>query len=91
MRARDSRARIGIHGWLSARDDAGHRRVLLWVATTTPASAALDPAVLSQLGSDDPDVRVAGGAQDQRQRRFARRVCYRRSPAKRWRSPTGAR
>jgi urea transport system permease protein len=32
---------------------------LLWVGTSTPARAALDPAVLSQLGSDDPDVRVA--------------------------------
>jgi urea transport system permease protein len=32
---------------------------LLWVATTTQAFAALDPALLTQLGTDDPDVRVA--------------------------------
>jgi urea transport system permease protein len=32
---------------------------LLWLATTTPARAALDPALLAQLGTDDPDTRVA--------------------------------
>jgi urea transport system permease protein len=32
---------------------------LLWLATTSPARAALDPALLAQLGSDDPEVRVA--------------------------------
>ena len=32
---------------------------LLWAATTTRAFAALDPALLTQLGTDDPDARVA--------------------------------
>src|SRR4030095_8584695 len=32
---------------------------LLWLAHVAPARAALDQALLSQLGSDDPDIRVA--------------------------------
>ena len=32
---------------------------VLWIATASPARAALDPALLVQLGSDDPDVRIA--------------------------------
>ena len=32
---------------------------LLWLAYLAPARAALDQALLSQLGSDDPDIRVA--------------------------------
>jgi len=32
---------------------------LLWFAAVAPAHAALDPALLTQLGTDDPDVRVA--------------------------------
>jgi urea transport system permease protein len=32
---------------------------LLWLANVAPARAALDPALLSRLGSDDPDVRVS--------------------------------
>jgi urea transport system permease protein len=32
---------------------------LLWLAGAAPARAALDPVLLLQLGTDDPDVRVA--------------------------------
>jgi urea transport system permease protein len=60
MRARALRG----HGLALARSCARAATVLfiaclLCVATSTRAFAALDPALLTQLGTDDPDVRVA--------------------------------